>query len=60
VNVKPLKKESLMVLMCFIVGTAVRPLKYLAHECPDCGCDLDDHTGTFCNNCGENCEIDDE
>jgi len=58
VIVRPLKKEGLMALMCFTVGTVARPLRSLANECPDCGCDLDDHDGTFCNNCGENCEID--
>ena len=47
---------DLMVLMCIIVKTVVETLSQ--SNCPDCGCDVDDHKGNFCMNCGEQCELD--
>jgi len=43
-----------------LISIIVRVVEAISNQtnCPDCGCDMDDHDGDFCRNCGEHCEID--
>jgi len=52
----PSRMLGLMVLV-FIIARTVGDMSK-TQACPDCGCDIDDHDGDFCRNCGEHCEID--